>query len=825
MTKSANLKSDSHSPDLEIQALALFNSRKFKEATDLFKQLLQHSDHAEWRQNLAVCYLQRARDFALKGLYKEAVVLWENYQQHAQPPLQMFDHYLIWLFQSANTSRIQSAIKQLTAEQLDKDYPELAMLLGALILSGHTEYQTACPQDSQFIVHLNLVQSALQAYRNHDQDGMEQALNQLPYRSAFRDLRTLLKAALKSSSTPGEARALLTKIPSSSPYSQTARLLRACLCQGSELVKELLNCNHAQRRFIEQFIGLHQLQSELLESLCKQKQPWPNKFKFSLAIQYTSLFGPDTAQDYCFSLLGEYPAGQNEFDKAFGSLANFDLNRLKALSLEEKDKLFDAEYYWKQCIKQLSQQDSDTGLQIALIYRRMAANHSNPADKIEYLCQSLQYDPGDRESYLCIIDHFSDTPAATDELTHWLQQALKHCPQDIPILTKASSAATAQQDYALAIQFSADILKLDPVNSYAKEIVFASHLAQARKLIKAKNTALASKEIQQAEALKLGKAQTRLTELMTGLLCYATQDKQQGLETVVNTLNQLNPDPASAQFQATLEAIMTGLPVATLLRELPAAKDELISAPALTRLMQLIEQYGRDTEQRTLLLKALDKIKPQLKKSLQQFNYPESLQLDFCRTLATLQHFELLRVCAKSGQEQWPKPLWLYYKIFADSNGDPAKLTFMQRCSLQLNLNEAYQNKDLRAQTLINRYLEHYEVLMMPSEFAPHVQAYDPEAGDEEAYDDPIFALYGHLPDDLFEKIDLKADLIARKTAPPKLIQDIMKLTGNPPDLLSRMQQDPDLFSALLLLKAANELKIDVEVSVQSILDYFGLPS
>ncbi len=69
---------------LENQALALCNSQKYKEAIAIYKQLLQHSQNPLWQQALAECYRQRADSFALKGMYKEALVLWENYRQFAQ---------------------------------------------------------------------------------------------------------------------------------------------------------------------------------------------------------------------------------------------------------------------------------------------------------------------------------------------------------------------------------------------------------------------------------------------------------------------------------------------------------------------------------------------------------------------------------------------------------------------------------------------------------------------------------------------------------------------------------------------------------------------
>ena len=86
--------------ELESQALSQLTAAKYKEAIRLFKKLLQIADNEEWHQKLAYCYVQRAIDFAAKGMYKEALVLWENHIQHAQAPYDAHDQYIIWLIQT-----------------------------------------------------------------------------------------------------------------------------------------------------------------------------------------------------------------------------------------------------------------------------------------------------------------------------------------------------------------------------------------------------------------------------------------------------------------------------------------------------------------------------------------------------------------------------------------------------------------------------------------------------------------------------------------------------------------------------------------------------
>ena len=128
----------SHQDDsvLENQALSKLNTGQYKEAIDLYKSLLKRANNADWRQALAHCYLQRALAFASKGMVKEALVLWENYARNAEPPHQALDQYISWLLQTNDMAKVKTCLGQLTTKQLDELYPDLAGLLGLLIITG-----------------------------------------------------------------------------------------------------------------------------------------------------------------------------------------------------------------------------------------------------------------------------------------------------------------------------------------------------------------------------------------------------------------------------------------------------------------------------------------------------------------------------------------------------------------------------------------------------------------------------------------------------------------------------------------------------------------
>ncbi|MGR9117006.1 MAG: hypothetical protein ACU85E_14675 [Gammaproteobacteria bacterium] len=820
MTKKSTAVSDMENNDLEKQALTLLNASKYREAIELYKKLLKVSDNGEWRRRLAFCYLQRAMSFADKGMHKEALVLWENFREHAQPPYECYDHYLVWLIQSKQPARIQSALQQLTAQQLDKDYPKLAAVLGLLILTEHPEFQLALPQDAVFIAHLKIAQTALQAFRANDLDGMDEALKQLPYRSAFRDLRTLLKACSAVSDSLKETRSLLSKIPAYSPYSQTARLVLACTVTGSALLYEMLTFNRQQRKLIAEIIGLNTMQFELIESLGKQKQPFSDKMKFNLAMRFRSLCSTDLPQRFCFATLTTYPAGRKDYGKAFGTIDEFEANRLKALACEREGNDYDAGYYWQQCVNALTKNGTGDGLKIALILRHIGEKLP-VSEQIPLLIESLDYDPSDKECFLEVLNHYRQDSDSSDSYKQWLNKALDQFPQDLDILTLAAQAATRDKAFKKAIQYASKILHIDPLNSFAKQVIFSSHLAHARQLLKAKKYHLVETEIEQAQALKLGKNYSLQTQLLKNLLRFASGDKKQGLQAISEALNQLNQDPVTAHFQAAVEALLTGLPVATLLRELPPAKDHLLSAQELSRLNQLITRYSQEDINLELLHKALEKIKAPLKQSVLQQNFDENLLLTLCQTLDTIHHFELLRHCAKWAQAKWHKPIWMYYRIYSDTNDDPIRCTFMNAFRLQENLDQARREKDLRAVALIGRYLDRYHEAH-PSRGTGFIEnLFDMDELEDSA--DPLDELFGHLSDEVFIKLDKKLAALVKKTSPEKLIQELNKISSNKSKLLLAMMQDPDLFTSLMIIKAAEELGLAIGVTYEDVLQCFDI--
>jgi hypothetical protein len=803
---------------LENQAMSKLDAGQYKEAIELYKALLKRANKTEWRLALARCYLGRALDFAAKGMVKEALVLWENYAQNAEPPHEALDRYIVWLLQTNEPVKAKNRIGRLSAQQLDEQYPELAALLGLLIITGSLDCRDNLPPDSVFMAHAVVVQDALSAYQNNQPEDLEAALKKLPFRSAFRDFRTLIKAALLVSDSVGEAQSLLAKIPADSPYQQAAALLLAVTHEGAALVDDVSRFSPAQIRIIEAAKKFDKKQIELLDIVCKQKDRLSDKAKFNLVIQYQALFGADLAQRYCLAALSTYPVGQRDFEKRFGSMNGFEAWRLKALRCERDRDFIGAEYYWKQAIEALKTQGGDSAFRIALIMRHVAARQENAEEALPWLRDSLDYDPEDRESYVKILQGFEQREQKTDAYKTWLDKSLAKFPRDVELLGLAIKASTRNKAFKKAAHYAGVLLKIDPVNTFAKQVLFGSHLAHARKLIKTKKFHLVEKEIRQAEKVTLGKHYQEQARLMRGFFVFASEDKKQGARLIAESAQKLNGGLACAYFCATLEALLLDLQGAPAVKELPPlAKDYVLPPQEMTRLVKLIRQYAEDENvSQALLHKALEKIKAVVKQSVRQQDYDEELLLSLCQCLENSRHFELLRACVKTDRPLWSKPIGVYYRVYAEVNGNAGKCSYLNLLQLQTRLEEAQREKDQRAVNRISKFLDQY----YQSQRSPGIDILDKLFGGMGDDEDPIDELFGHLPDDLFERLEAKTTEIIKKSSPERMLKILAAdYFSNDLNKVRDLFNDPEGVFAILMLKAADELGIDIGVTAERIFE------
>ncbi len=813
-----NNKTDSKS--LELSALSKFQAGSYKEAIELYKTLLKTTEKPEWRQTLAQCYLQRSLSFAAKGMVKEAVVLWESYIQNSAASPAYFDYYLAWLLQANDVAKAKKYLQQLTTPQLDEQYPVLASILGLLIITSKPEIQALLPQDSVFIKHLVIVQAALAAYWAGQYETVETQLQQLPFRSAFKDFRTLLKAVIAFPEAKENAQAQLAKIAAESPYHNMAKSLLACTRDGSALVKDLSQLTQKQAQLVGAAKKFNKKQLELLDVVLKQKARLSDKLKFNLTLQYQSLFGDEWSRRYCYSALATYSAGQRDFIKHFGQWDEFEECRLKALSYERKGNLHDALYYWKRGVAILQKQEPLENLKIALLMRHIASKEHPLSETIAWLEDSLDYDPDDRETYLKIVKYYENAPQQADNLKQWLDNSIEKFPQDIDFLLSAVNDATRRQAFEESVQYARAVLRIDPVNVPAKQALFNSHLAHIRTLIKSKQFQRLDKEMQDIQSLALSKRDQLMVAVMQGfcLFAQAKTDKSQGTTQIADSVQQLYPELLTAHFYAMMEASLMGLPLATVIKTLPTlTKDYAVSPHELTQFIELLLQYHNRSDTQSLLGKIINKVKAPLKQAFNKKQLDSNLLLSFCQCMDSISNFELMRACVKSNQAEHKTPIWTYYRIYSEVNGDADKCSYRNINILEHKLNEALSKNDQRTAVLIEKFLDKHYQNKVPKNIETLAGLLGININSDKP--DPM-ALFDYLPSEVYEKIDKKSDDLLKKMGLDRLITVLIKQYFPDDDgtVMKRVLGNIEAMQALSFIKAAEELNIPLEVKPADII-------
>nr|WP_305908013.1 hypothetical protein [Methylomarinum sp. Ch1-1]MDP4520816.1 hypothetical protein [Methylomarinum sp. Ch1-1] len=86
---------------------------------------------------------------------------------------------------------------------------------------------------------------------------------------------------------------------------------------------------------------------------------------------------------------------------------------------------------------------------------------------------------------------------------------------------------------------------------------------------------------------------------------------------------------------------------------------------------------------------------------------------------------------------------------------------------------------------------------------------------------DSIEQLFAQVPDEVLAQINKKMATLFKKISPERLVSDLNQSTTDSDTLLSAIMNEPNLFTALLMLRAADELGVDLGVSVERVLSFF----
>ncbi len=791
------------------QALIKLKSTGYKEALGLYEQILKEVDNDQLRLKVSG-YIDKAKAFKVGDKYKELLDFGEGIQQKIESNEQVrsddFEDQFKQLIQSGDIDQIPVLISQLPADQFDKKYPKQAAVLGFLMLIKHPELEREIAQDSTFIADFKTVQIVLQAYQSNDVEKLNQRLKLIPFRSAFKDFRVILNAVLASSGSIEKMQSLLSTINDKSPYHPLAGILLAYTKDGMELFKDFASLDYEQQSLIRKAKGFNGQQQDFIAHLLRQYDDLSEKTMFSMAIQYQILFGSALAEQFCQTLLINYPAGYQDYIKHFDSNNEFEELRIKALTCEKHDNFYDADYYWRQGIDQLKAEEG-SDVKIALIFQHIADHQQVPVSKNDCLIESLYYDPDDKESYLSVLNFYAQQKH--ENYYQWLAQGIEKYPEDIDILNSAIKTVSEHND---VVQYAQMLLKIDPLNSLAKQTLFSAHLNQAKHFLIEKKYTEVEQQLTEIKQLKLGKADTARSKLLTGFLKFVQSDKAQGPQEIIDALQLLYTDPVNGRFKATMETLL--LELSELDISIPVVDGYLLTSRELAQLNLQIEQYN---DEEAHLYVALKQIKPYLIASLHQQTYDEALLLNLAQQLDSIQHYELLNIVSSQALDKWTNPVWVYYQVLSGTQNQAEECSYINLRRLQKSLEQAREEKDQRCMILIDEFLKQYKIAH-PGKMTQFFQKLFLE-GNHKTSDDPMETLFGHLSDEILLQLSEPVDTMSKQTTLEQLAEVI-----SPDDnqLVLAMMQNPDLYNALIVVQAAEQSGVNIEADIDQVFECFN---
>jgi len=301
------------------------------------------------------------------------------------------------------------------------------------------------------------------------------------------------------------------------------------------------------------------------------------------------------------------------------------------------------------------------------------------------------------------------------------------------------------------------------------------------------------------------------------------EDKKQGLQKIAEAAEKMNDGSACGYFCVVVEALLMGLSLPSVQKELPQPpKKYQLSEQEIGRLVQIVQQYyGDDKSNAAVLHQALEKIKVIIKQLIKQKTVSEQTLLTLAECLDNIGHYELLGHCAKIALIQWKKPIWLFYKFYAEVDGCAYQCSSFNIERLQFNYARARDDSDHRTAMRIKLFIDEYYEDQYP--FGDE----DFEDFDEDEEDDDFdpftggspMDLFEHLPTAVFEKLQKKLQDIMRKSSPERVIKTINNSLSKSIDM-SFLMLNPEAFVALLMLQAAAELGIDTGVTGDQVVEF-----
>lgn len=567
-------KNRKHTPHAQAQALTSLSAeqlkrqgeqylaqQKYQDALLSLKELIKRDDNDEHLALLARAYIGRIKALAEKAMIKEALALVDTLEQRCRG-VAVAELRMSLCFKAGDYVGA-ARLYTLCHTELDRDGQYAAeSLFGALLLAGVGLQTTDLPEQSLVIRHFAAAQKAMQHYCAGEDEEVHGALKKLPFRSPYRDLRSLLLglSALPHDST--KSRTILAKIEPSSPYYRLVQRNLAVLETAKDFLEKLPVISQDGVAFLSEIYGLNVRQLQMLVEL--SQIPADPAQLFGLLQKHRSCF---TTAVYTGLILRMLPfCGIHIMTRTLRQIkfAETTQARVCALASEKDGALYDSVFFWDAYLEAIKPAGTGTSLEIALVLRYQAElmireDYSFVSEDIllKYR-ESLQHDPGDAAIWLKAAA-FARTSLGDRQHDDVINEALSHIPGNIDILVAAMQAAARRKAFKKAASLADRILAVDPINTSAMNFLVEVRLEHGRKLALQRKWQLAEKEFKAADT-RVRAVRFRGRNLLCLGMLLLLQKNEEGYQAIEDGRKAHGPALSGCVLTA-VEARLFALPV------------------------------------------------------------------------------------------------------------------------------------------------------------------------------------------------------------------------------------------------------------------------
>jgi tetratricopeptide (TPR) repeat protein len=707
-------------PD-EQAGLALVHLEKgrFRDAMDCYKALLKTGQRPEWLAGLASAYAGRAQALAAKDMRREAIELWRSRTEACQTPL-WDGPYASWLIAEGRLAEVlgylskrRAASSTATEAIPDDGLAALEAQLAPALLAADDAACKQLPAESLLLQHRPLALAALAAYAGLDVAALNAALAGIPFRSPYRDLRSVLKAMVLLETDRDAARAAIDRVPRSSPFEPLAAPLRCVVLPGHERLRRWASLNNSQQLTALDLLGCPRTWAPLLQALADADADLAPAALFDLVHKHARVL-PEALATCVWQWLAPWAKRRGCASPAiFGKPSKADQECATALAVEITGDQGHAEEHWLDSVPLLTaSKHMDDRQRAALVLRHMASTSDHLSREgnldqagAEYLMQSLEFDATEIDVHVRLVQFWrrhGDLKMARERL----DAGLGLFPDSVALLTEAVETALAAGAFKKAATAARRLLTLDPLNRKVHTLLGNAHLSHAGKHIAAGKFEPAKKEIEEARSW-LGAAtdQGRMQLLLAWTEPAGSSERLRLAQLAASSWGA----GLAAGWRLVCEAqglfARVDLTLAAgLLREAGIDVAKALTPADVLGLVQVLEQEA------PVARKGVDPLAPWRQALLALAAAPlfdAETTVRICEAWSNHRGHDLLEKFANAARKRWPdSPVFVYHAVAARFGKDGCIESERDFADLEMAGDIARKNKDFRLHMRIEALFE-----------------------------------------------------------------------------------------------------------------------